>query len=184
VPVAFEVAQALDAPLDVFVVRKLGVPGYEELAMGAIASGGVHVENPGVIKSLKISPDAVDRVAAAELEELRRRERQYCDDRPPPEVRGRTVVLIDDGLATGASMAAAAIALRRLRPGKLIIAVPVAARETCEQLSRVVDQIVCVRTPADFGAVGLWYQDFTQTTDEEVRELLRRNLESRAAVSA
>jgi putative phosphoribosyl transferase len=179
VPVAFEVARELGAPLDVFVVRKLGVPGYEELAMGAIASGGVRVENERVLRSLGIPKQVVDQVAQNELREVRRRERQYRDDRPPPQVEGKTVILIDDGLATGATMAAAASALRRLRPARLVIAVPVAAPETCEHMRQYADDVVCARTPEDFGAVGQWYEDFAQTSDDEVRELLQRSSEAR-----
>jgi putative phosphoribosyl transferase len=174
VPVAAEVAQALRAPLDVFLVRKLGVPGHEELAMGAIASGGVRVLNNEVVSMLGIPHQAIERAAAAEQAELRRREREYRDDRPPPDVRGKTVILIDDGLATGSTMRAAAEALRRLRPGRIVVAVPTAARETCDQFRDVVDEVVCVITPDPFHAVGLWYEDFEQTSDQEVRDLLAR----------
>jgi predicted phosphoribosyltransferase len=174
VPVAAEVAQALHAPLDVFLVRKLGVPGHEELAMGAIASGGVRVLNDEVVSLLAIGPEVIERAAQAEQAELRRRERAYRDDRPPPDVRGKTVILVDDGLATGSTMRAAAEALRRLGPARIVVAVPTAAKETCDQFRDVVDEVVCVITPEPFHAVGLWYEDFEQTTDEEVRDLLAR----------
>lgn len=174
VPVAFEVARELNAPLDIFLVRKLGVPGHEELAMGAIATGGVRVLNPGVVQALGIEPEAIDEVAGRERRELDRREREYRGDRPEPELAGRTAVLVDDGLATGSTMRAAATAVRQQNPGKLIVAVPVAAPDTCEEFRAEVDEIVCPRTPEPFHAVGLWYEDFSQTTDEEVRELLAR----------
>jgi putative phosphoribosyl transferase len=174
VPVAFEVATALRAPLDVFVVRKLGVPGQEELAMGALASGGLRVLNQDVVRTLDISPETVDAVASREAEELTRRERLYRGDRPAPELAGKTVILIDDGLATGSTMRAAAAALRQRGPARVIVAVPVAARQTCEQLRREVDEVVCAATPSPFLAVGQWYAEFGQTSDEEVRELLRR----------
>jgi len=174
VPVAYEVARALRAPLDVFLVRKLGVPGYEELAMGAIASGGVSVLNEQVVDGLGIPEDVIRAVAAEEGRELERRERAYRGDRPAPEVRDHTVILVDDGLATGASMRAAVAALRRLGPARLIVAVPVGARETCSELGREADEVICARTPEPFRAVGLWYADFSQTTDEEVRDLLER----------
>ncbi len=172
VPVGYEVARALGAPLDVFMVRKLGVPGHEELAMGAIASGGVRVMNDGVLHALRVPPGAVDEVAAREGEELERRERAYREGRPPPEVEGRTVLLVDDGLATGATMRAAAAAVRELGPARIVVAVPVAARETCEMMEEEVDEVVCALTPDPFQAVGLWYDDFSQTTDEEVGALL------------
>jgi putative phosphoribosyl transferase len=172
VPVAFEVARALDAPLDVFVVRKLGLPGQEELAMGAIATGGVRVLNDEVVGGLHVPEQVIDAVAAHEQRELARRERQYRDDLPPPDVRGRTVILVDDGLATGATMHAAALALRRLQPARIVIAVPIAARETCAALRPVADEIVCAITPDPFYAVGLWYENFSQTSDEEVHQLL------------
>jgi predicted phosphoribosyltransferase len=174
VPVGFEVAQALNAPLDVFLVRKLGVPGHEELAMGAIASGGIYVLNDEVVNSLRIPAEMIDAAAYSERRELDRRERAYRDDRPPADVRGRTVVLVDDGLATGATMRAAAAALRRQDPARIVVAVPTAARETCDGLSALVDDIVCATTPEPFYAVGLWYEDFSQTTDAEVRDLLER----------
>jgi predicted phosphoribosyltransferase len=185
VPVAYEVARALGAPLDVFLVRKLGIPGYEELAMGAIASGGVRVLNDQVVGGLRIPDYIVDEVAASEQKELIRRERLYRGDRPPPDVRGRTVILVDDGLATGATMLAAIKALRQQQPARIVVAVPTAAPETCEQLKKEADDVICAITPEPFHAVGLWYDDFSQTTDEEVRDLLARSADtSRAAPSA
>lgn len=172
VPVAFEVAKALHAPLDVFLVRKLGLPGHEELAMGAIASGGVRVLNEDLVQALDIPPSVIDAVADEELRELQRRERAYRDDNPPPNVRGCIAILIDDGLATGATMRAAARALRQQAPARIIVAVPIAAPETCDDFRHEVDEIVCAVTPEPFYGVGLWYQDFSQTSDEEVRELL------------
>ena len=174
VPVAFEVARRLSAPLDVFLVRKLGVPGHEELAMGAIATGGVLVLNDNVVRHARIRPHEIEAVAQREAAELARREHQYRGDRPPPQIHGRTIILIDDGLATGASMRAAAEAVRGLHPRKLIVAVPVAAPETCMQFRELVDDIICAMTPEPFAAVGLWYEDFSQTSDEEVRQLLER----------
>jgi predicted phosphoribosyltransferase len=174
VPVACEVARALHAPLDVFLVRKLGLPGHEELAMGAIASGGVRVLNEEVVRLVRVPPEVIDIVAAEELQELRRREQVYRDNRPPLDVRGKTVILVDDGLATGSTMRAGVAALRRLGPSRVVVAVPVAAPETCAEMRAEVDDLVCTRTPEPFRAVGLWYQDFSQTTDEEVRELLRK----------
>ena len=173
VPVAYEVARALGAPLDVFLVRKLGMPGHEELAMGAIATGGVRVLNPQVTVGYGIPDAAIERVAATELEELRRREREYRGDLPPPDVRGRTAILVDDGLATGASMRAAVEALKQLGPAEVVVAVPVAAPETCDLLRPHVSDVVCAHTPVPFRAVGLWYDDFSQTSDDEVRSLLR-----------
>ncbi|HEX6751597.1 MAG TPA: phosphoribosyltransferase [Longimicrobium sp.] len=172
VPVGYEVARALGAPLDIFLVRKLGVPGHEELAMGAIASGGVRVLNPRVVDQLGIPRSAIDRVAEREQAELERRERAYRGDRPAPRVEGCDVILVDDGLATGSTMRAAAAALKAMRPRRLVVAVPVAAAETCDELRAEVDAVVCALTPEPFYAVGLWYEDFSQTTDEEVRELL------------
>jgi predicted phosphoribosyltransferase len=174
VPDGYEVAKALNAPLDVFVVRKLGVPGQEELAMGAIASGGVRVLNENVIRTLGIPDSVVDIVAAEEEQELERREREYRDGRPPIDVRGRTVILVDDGLATGSSMRVAALALRNKNPARIIVAVPVASPATCAEFESEVDQVICAITPDPFWAVGQWYADFSQTTDEEVRDLLRR----------
>jgi putative phosphoribosyl transferase len=177
VPVAYEVAKELGAPLGVFVVRKLGVPGYEELAMGAIASGGIIVLDERLVHSLGIDEALVERVIAAEARELERRETAYGAGRERPELAGKTVILVDDGLATGATMRAAALAVRRLDPAKIVVAVPVAAEETCDQFLDVVDEIVCDITPRPFRAVGLWYDDFSQTTDEEVRELVGRAAE-------
>jgi putative phosphoribosyl transferase len=174
VPVGYEVARALQAPLDVFLVRKLGVPGHEELAMGAIASGGVRILNPSVVRMMEVTEDQISAVAADEQRELERREREYRAGRGMPEVEGRTVLLVDDGLATGATMRAAAAAIRAHDPDRLVIAVPVAAPETCEEFRGEVDDIVCARTPEPFHAVGLWYDDFSQTTDQEVRDLLAR----------
>jgi len=172
VPVAYEVARALHAPLDVLLVRKLGVPGQEELAMGAIASGGIVVLNREVVEALGIPNEAINRAAAAEQAELARRERLYRDDRPPLDVRDRIVILIDDGLATGSTMRAAVRALRQAAPRMIVVAVPVAAAATCADLKREVDDLICIRTPEPFRAVGLWYEDFSQTTDEQVHELL------------
>src|SRR2546421_6309597 len=172
VPVAAEVAKALGAPLGVFVVRKLGVPGHEEFAMGAVASGGVLLLDEGVVRRLRLRREEVERKVAEELRELERRERAYRDGREPPELDGKTVILVDDGLATGATMHAAALAVRRLNPARVVVAVPVAAAETCEELRAVVDETVCLLTPHPFRAVGLWYEDFAQTSDDEVRRLL------------
>jgi putative phosphoribosyl transferase len=172
VPVAFEVARALRAPMDVFLVRKLGVPGHEELAMGAIATGGVRVVNEEVTNQMDISSSAIDEVARLEEQELKRRERLYRRDRAPPNVQGRTIILIDDGLATGSTMRAAATALAKMQPSKIVVAVPVAAAETCADLRSEVDEVICGATPEPFMAVGAWYSDFEQTTDQEVRELL------------
>jgi putative phosphoribosyl transferase len=174
VPVAAEVAAALGAPLDVFVVRKLGVPGREELAMGAIASGGVQVLNDDVVRQLGIPERAIERATAAEQRELERRERAYRGNRPPPDPRGKVVVLVDDGLATGATMRAAVRAVRRLDPGRVVVAVPVGAATTCEEFAGVADEVVCATEPDPFLAVGHWYEDFSQTTDDEVRDLLAR----------
>lgn len=181
VPVAYEVAEALDAPLDVFVVRKLGVPGHEEYAMGAIAGGGIRVLNPDAIRELQIPPETVHAVERAERTELERRERLYRDGRPAPELRGRTVILVDDGLATGSTMLAAVEAARTQQPRRIVVAVPVASREAHEALARKADACVCVSTPEPFYGVGLWYLDFTQTTDEEVRQLLAARADTRTA---
>jgi len=172
VPVAFEVARALKAPLDVFLVRKLGVPGREELAMGAIATGGVRLLNAEVVHGLRIPTHVINEVAAIERAELERRERAYRDDRPAPDVEGRIVILVDDGLATGASMRAAVAALRQRKPARIVVAVPIASAATCEEFRDEVDQVVCAQTPEPFHAVGLWYENFSQTTDDEVRELV------------
>jgi len=172
VPVAYEVARALNAPLDIFIVRKLGLPGHEELAIGAIASGGVRVLNHDIVQALKVPQTLIDTVTRQELQELERRERAYRGDRPPPDVRGRTVILVDDGLATGASMRAAVAALRAQNLARIVVAVPTAAPETCAAFESEVDEIVCAMTPEPFYGVGRWYEDFSQTTDEEVRALL------------
>jgi putative phosphoribosyl transferase len=174
VPVAYEVAMAHAAPLDVFLVRKLGVPGYEELAMGAIASGGVRVLNEEVVERLGIDEATIEEVSAVELEELDRRERLYRDGRPPPDLAGRTVVLVDDGLATGSTMRAAAAALRETAAARTIAAAPVGAAATCRALRDIADDVVCAQAPHDLMAVGVWYEDFSQTTDDEVCELLWR----------
>ncbi len=174
VPVAYEVAKELNVPLDVFLVRKLGVPGHEELAMGAIASGGVRVLNEDIINYLGIPGEVIDAVAVSEQRELERRELAYRGDRPPPDVKDRSVILIDDGLATGSTMRAAAASLRLQRPRRIVVAVPVSSPETCEEFRSEVDEIVCGFTPEHFQGVGLWYEDFSQTSDEEVRELLKQ----------
>jgi predicted phosphoribosyltransferase len=172
VPVGAEVAKALGVPLDVFVVRKLGVPGREELAMGAIASGGLIVLDQGLVRALGVSADAIRGKVGAELRELERREAAYRDGREPLQLEGKTVILVDDGLATGATMRAAALAVREARPARIVLAVPVAGAERCEELRDVVDEVVCGLTPRPLGAVGRWYEDFSQTSDEDVRELL------------
>jgi predicted phosphoribosyltransferase len=181
VPVAFEVARALGAPLDVFVVRKLGVPGHEELAMGAIAPGGVCVVNEALVRRLRIPEGTLDEVATAETRELERRERLYRGGRPPVDVRGRTVILVDDGLATGATMHAAVRALRTQGPAAVVVAAPVGAPETCAALSGPADDCVCVLRPRDLRGVALWYEDFTQTEDAEVSALLERARTAAAA---
>lgn len=172
VPVGYEVARALDVPMDVFLVRKLGVPGHPELAMGAIGTGGVRVLNDDVLEMLRITPEMIDEVARREEIELDRREREYRGDRPEPHIRGRTVVLVDDGLATGSTMRAAAQAVRAAGPRRLIVAVPVGAAETCDLLRQDADEVVCAITPEPFQAVGLWYRNFDQTTDDEVQAIL------------
>jgi len=177
VPVGFEIARRIAAPLDVLVVRKLGVPGHEELAMGAIASGGARVINQEVVRPLQIGPEVIERVAAREQRELERRERLFRGDRPPAPVRGRSVILVDDGLATGATMRAAVESLREREPFEIIAAIPVGAGSSCVTLSRIVDRLLCLEQPEPFYGVGLWYQDFEQTSDEEVRTLLDFNRE-------
>lgn len=172
VPVAHEVATALDAPLDVLLVRKLGVPGHTELAMGAIGPGGVRVVNPTVVGSLDIPDHVVDEVTREEEAELRRRQEVYRGDREPPAVAGRLVIVVDDGLATGATMRAAVSAVRAMGPARVVVAVPVGARRTCHELEEVADEVVCARMPATFQAVGQWYADFSPTTDAEIRRLL------------
>jgi len=172
VPVGFEVAQALHADLDVFLVRKLGVPGHEELAMGAIASGGIRVLNHALIRQLQLPSDLVETATAREQRELDRREILYREGRPALPVDNRTAILVDDGLATGATMLAAARALRLKKPKRIIVAVPVASKEACNDIRAHVDKIICAETPHPFYAVGVWYEDFSQTSDSEVRELL------------
>ena len=172
VPVAAQVARALGAPLDAFVVRKLGVPGHEELAMGALASGDVRVLNEEVVRRLRIPPEVVERVAAAEARELARREASYRQGRPPPQLAGKVVVLVDDGLATGSTMRAAVAAARRLRPARVVVAVPTAPESTCQRLREEADEVVCASTPRPFRAVAYSYRSFPQTSDEEVRGLL------------
>jgi predicted phosphoribosyltransferase len=184
VPVAFEVARVLKAPLEVFLVRKLGVPGHEELAMGAVATGGARVLNQEVVDALRIPQHVIDEVAAEQLGELDRRERLYRGGRPPPDIRGRTVILVDDGLATGATMRAAIQALRQQQPARIVAAVPTASPDTREALRPEADEIICTMTPKPFFAVGHWYDDFSQTTDDEVRILLRRQSEAQPPSAA
>jgi putative phosphoribosyl transferase len=172
VPVAFEVATTLRAPLDVFVVRKLGFPGHAEFAMGAIASGGVRVLNEDIGAAYMPSPEVIDRIARTESLELERREHAYRDGRPPIPIEGRVAILVDDGLATGSTMRAAVMAVRRLKPARIVVAVPVGAIEARDTLATLADEMICLRTPEPFSAVGLWYVEFGQTTDDEVRELL------------
>jgi predicted phosphoribosyltransferase len=174
VPVGFEVARALHVPFDVFVVRKLGVPGQPELAMGAIATGGLRVLNEDIVEALGIPDEEIDATAERQRHELERRERLYRDDRPPLDVGDRVVILVDDGLATGSTMSAALTALRRRQPARIVVAVPVGAPETCAAFRSVADDVICLRTPEPFYAVGLWYENFSQTTDEEVRDLLEK----------
>jgi putative phosphoribosyl transferase len=182
VVVAYEVAQKLQLPLDIFLVRKLGVPGYEELAMGAIASGGEQVINEDVIRMIHISPDMIEAAVNKEEKELERREKAYRGNRPELEIKSKNIILVDDGLATGATMRAAITALYKQRPRKIIMAVPVASSETCENFRSKVDELVCAMTPAYFHAVGEWYEDFLQNTDEEVQQLLHKanTLQSRS----
>ncbi len=174
VPVGYEVARSLVVPLDVFVVRKLGVPGHEELAMGALAAGGRRVLNEAVVESLCLSEAEIAAVTAAEQRTVDDRVRAYRGDQPPHAVEDRTVILVDDGLATGATMRVALAALREQGPSRLVAAVPVAARQACKDMRSVADEVVCARTPEPFIAVGAWYEDFSQTSDDEVRELLRQ----------
>ena len=182
VPVAFEVARQLHAPLDVFVIRKLGVPSHPELAMGAIATGGVRVLNDQVVQGMAIPDWIIDDVARHEQTELERRERAYRGGRPALDVRGQTVLLIDDGLATGSSMRAAIAALRKRKPTSIVVGVPVGAEVTCANLKEEADEVICLQTPESFLAVGCWYEDFSQTTGEEVRELLARAEQERSPV--
>jgi putative phosphoribosyl transferase len=174
VPVACEIGRILGLPVDVFVVRKLGVPGQEELAMGAIASGGVRYINTEVTLQLGIDPQTIDAVSFREEQEIERREQLYRSGRPPLNLNGKIVILVDDGLATGSTMRAAIAALRKHRPARLVVAVPAAAAETCHQVAQEVDEIICAATPEPFYAVGQWYDSFSQTTDDEVRDLLSR----------
>jgi putative phosphoribosyl transferase len=178
VPVAFEVAEALDAPLDTFLVRKLGLPGHSELAMGAIASGGVRVLNEDVVQWYGVPHSAIEAVARQEQAELERREREYRQGRPLTDVRGKTVILVDDGLATGSTMKAAVEAARRLGPARVVVAVPVGSPASCQEFADITDETVCARTPEPFSAVGQWYYDFSQTTDEEVRQLMEEHANS------
>ena len=181
VPVGFEVAQALHAPLDVFVVRKLGVPGHEELAMGAIASGGVRVLNEEVVNELQISGATIEAVAAKEREELKRRELLYRGHNVPPDIHRKTIILVDDGIATGSTMRAAIGAIKQQKPARLVVAAPTGAASSCAEIETQVDELVCLMTPRDFYAVGQWYENFSQTSDEEVARLLE---ESRHVASA
>ncbi|HMC65690.1 MAG TPA: phosphoribosyltransferase [Gemmataceae bacterium] len=174
VPVGFEIAKALRTPLDVFLVRKLGVPGHRELAMGAIATGGIRVINEDVVQTLAIPDDTIDLVAAEEQQELDRRQQLYRGDRPPPAIAGRIIILVDDGLATGSTMRAAIAAVRQQKPARIVVAVPVGAAASVEELQAEVDELVCILTPEPFHAVGAWYRDFSQVTDDEIRELLKR----------
>lgn len=174
VPVAFEVARALSAPLDVYVVRKLGTPGQEELAMGAVATGGVRVLNNPVIEAMQISKEAIETETRKEQKEVERRERNYRGERPPTDVSNRTVLLIDDGIATGSTIKAAIAALKKQKAGRIVVGVPVAPAATIEELKTMVDEVVCVSTPEFFFAISIWYGSFPQTTDEEVRELLKK----------
>lgn len=183
VPVAYEVAKTLNAPLDIFLVRKLGVPTQPEFAMGAIASGGVRILNEKVVKNLHISEDAIARTAAQEQRELERREYAYRGDRPPLNLRDRTIILVDDGLATGATMHAAVVAIRKQHPKRIIAAVPISAPEICNEFRVEVDKIICAETPRPFFAVGIWYKNFSQTTDAEVRDLLQRAAERETIAS-
>src|SRR2546428_9271138 len=191
VPVGLEVAKQLHVPLDIFLVRKLGLPGHEELAMGAISTGGVRVVNEEVVDYLQIPVSVIDAIAAIELRELERRERAYRGDHPEPDVQGKTIILVDDGLATGSTMRAAAVALRQQDPARIVVAVPVSAPQTCDEYRMGADEIVCAITPEPFYGVGQWYSDFSQTTDAEVSDLLEkarvnhaRQTENRALVHA
>jgi predicted phosphoribosyltransferase len=179
VPVAFEVAEALGAPLDVFLVRKLGTPGQRELAMGAIASGGIRVLNDEVVRWLGITPEQIDLVASEEQRELDRRQQAYLEGRPPVPLEARIVILVDDGLATGSTMKAAVQAVRQRHPQRVIVAVPVGARDTCNEMAALADEVVCARMPDPFSAVGLWYRNFDQTTDEEVMDLIHEHASAR-----
>jgi putative phosphoribosyl transferase len=181
VPVAYEVAQALGAPLDVFVVRKIGVPGHEELAMGALASGGIRVLNDDVVRELAPSERVIEELTHEEQREVQQREQRYRGEGASPDIAGRTVIVIDDGLATGATMRAACAAVRQQQPARVVVAVPVAAPQVCDEMQQEVDEVVCAMTPATLGGIGGWYVDFRQTTDDEVRELLTRAASERRA---
>ncbi|HEV2495712.1 MAG TPA: phosphoribosyltransferase [Terriglobia bacterium] len=174
VPVAFEIAQALRAPLDVMIVRKLGVPGHEELALGAIALGGVRVLNRRLVEELALSPSTIEAIARRQQVELERREKLYRGERPATQVAGQVVILVDDGIATGSTMRAAVQALRQQKPARIVVAVPVAPPSVCEEMQTVVDELICLAQPAGFFAVGQWYRDFSETSDEQVRSLLER----------
>lgn len=174
VPVAYEIANRLSFPLDIFIVRKLGVPGHEELAMGAIASGGITVLNEDIVNTLNIQKSAIAKIKKSEQEELSRREEVYRGKRAFPKLSGKTVILVDDGIATGYTMRAAIAALKQKTPAKLVVAVPVAARSTCDEIAPLVDELICPMRPANFYAVGLWYNNFLQTSDEEVIQLLQK----------
>src|SRR5687767_614756 len=184
VPVGAVIAEYLHVPLDIFLVRKLGFPGHEEFAIGAIASGGVRVLNPAALQTEHVSAEEIDLIAAREPMELERREEEYRGDRPHPKLEGKITVLVDDGLATGSTMRAAVAALRQQNPARIIVAVPVASADACELLSREADEVVCASTPEPFHAVGLWYENFAQTSDEEVKELLQRGEQLAHAHSA
>lgn len=173
VPVAYEIAKKLSLPLDVFIVRKLGVPGHEELAMGAIATGGITVFNDEIIESLTIPKFEMDQVIQSEKQELQRRDTLYRDNRPFPVLDGKTIILVDDGIATGATIKAAIKALRQQKPANIVVAIPVAAFSTCEEIAKLVDKMICPLKPHEFYAVGVWYENFSQTSDEEVFELLK-----------
>lgn len=179
VPVAFQVAKELEAPLDVFIVRKLGVPGREELAFGAIASGGIRYRDSDIVDAARISESEIESIAAKEIRELERRESAYRGGRAPLAVKGQTVILVDDGIATGASMEVAIMAVRRMMPARIIVATPVAPVSTCRRLSSQVDDVVCPHVPVSFSAIGEFYEDFSQVSDEEVKDLLRRDTRSR-----
>jgi predicted phosphoribosyltransferase len=181
VPVAHEVARVLDAPLDVFVVRKIGVPGHKELALGALASGGVRVLNQDVVHYLSLSDEVIEGLTREEAQEVAQREQRYRNNRPAPTIAGRTVILVDDGLATGATMRAAIAAVRQQQPARVVAAVPVASPEVCEDLQQDADEVVCVATPPALGGISAWYVDFRQTSDDEVRQLLAQATRTRLA---
>ena len=184
VPVGYEVARALGAPLDLMLVRKLGLPGHEELAMGAIATGGIRVVDEELVRQLRIPRGLIDRVAAVEQVELERRERLYRGDRPAPPIEGRIVILVDDGIATGSTMRAAVRSLRALEPARIVVAAPTAAASTCAELRREADEVVCVSTPEPFQAVGMHYEDFPQLEDDAVREILRQATTAETATAS